>query len=245
MRDHGSTRRLVCLALAMSSLVSVQAHAQKEAAGARDAAAAPQLDNPYTVAEVGLGILTLPTTDICLTQPGTCTKGDTNPYAWIWMLYRATNDFAVGAGTSLARPFSAESTQRTEEIERTHLREYMLIDITGRYYGLQLPNVEGWLGMTVGGAVISDQYKTNAETSDAVILGPSGVVVRTEGVTAGIGAGVGWNFARNWTVEGSFRSAWWFLPSDRACGTTGDCATLSQDVAMFSLGVGVGYRISL
>jgi hypothetical protein len=234
------------LPMAAGSLVLFWASVSMgQPSGARAAASAPQLENPYTVAEFGVGILALPTTDICLAQPGTCTKGDVTPYAWIWMLYRATNEFAIGAGTSLARPFSGETTAQTSEIERTHIRQYMLIDVTGRYYGLKLPNVEGWLGMTLGGAVISDQYKTEGETSDAVILGPAGVVVRTEGVSAGIAAGLGWNFAPNWTLESSFRSAWWFLPSERACGTTGDCATLSEDVAMFSLGVGVGYRISL
>lgn len=238
-------RRVLAGWVAIGMMVSSPAYAQKEAARARAAAAAPGLENPYTVAEFGLGILTLPTSDVCLTQPGTCTKGDTNPYAWVWMLYRATPDIAIGAGTSYARPLSGDITQRTEDIERSHTRSYMLIDVTGRYYGLRFTTVEAWLGMTVGGAVISDQYKTETESSDAVILGPSGVVVRTEGLSAGLGAGVGWNFASNWTLESSFRSSWWFLPESKACGTTGDCATLSDDVAMFSLGVGVGYRISL
>jgi hypothetical protein len=161
------------------------------------------------------------------------------------MLYRATDDFAIGAGTSLARPFSAESTQKTEDFERTHLREYLLIDVTGRYYGLRLPNFEGWFGLTVGGTIISDQFKTKAETSDAVIIGTGGVLVRTEGLTAGIGGGIGWCFATNWAVESSFRSAWWFLPSKRKCGTTGDCASLTDDVAMFTLALGISYRISL
>ena len=234
---------LVCLALVAACPSNV--HAQKEAARTRDAAAAPSLDNPYTFAEFGVGVLTLPTTDICLTAPNTCTKGDTNPYAWVWMLYRINHDFAIGAGTSYARGFSSDTTLETESVERSHRRSYMLIDVTGRYYGLRLPNIEGWLGMTVGGAVISDSYTTETESSDAVILGPSGVVVRTEGLSAGLGAGIGWSFARNWSVETSFRSAWWFLPSERECGPTGDCATLSEDVPMFSLGVGVGYRISL
>ena len=216
-----------------------------ETSRARAAAEAPRLDNPYTVAEFGVGILTLPTTDVCLTRPGTCTKGDTDPYAWVWMLYRATGDFAIGAGTSYARSLSSDTTLRTETLERSHTRNYMLIDVTGRYYGLRFPTLEGWLGVTVGGAVVSDHYKTVTESSDAVILGPSGVVIRTEGVSAGIGAGVGWTFAKNWSLESSFRTAWWFLPSDKACGPTGDCATLSSDVAMFSLGIGVGYRISL
>lgn len=243
MNRNGCASVLVCIALITAW--TGNASAQKEAAATRAAAAAPRLDNPYTYAEFGLGILTLPTTDVCLTEPDTCTKGDTNPLAWVWMLYRAHPDFAIGAGTSYARSLSSDTTLKTASVERSHTRNYMLIDVTGRYYGLHLPNIEGWLGVTVGGAVISDRYSTVTESSDAVILGPSGVVVRTEGLSAGLGAGIGWTFARNWSVESSFRTAWWFLPSEKECGPTGDCATLAEDVPMFSLGVGVGYRISL
>ncbi len=212
---------------------------------ARAATAAPRLDNPFTVAEFGVGILSLPATEFCLTNPGSCTKGDTNPYGWGWMLYRATPHFAIGAGTGYARQFSKETTYESESFERIHTRNYMLIDVIARYYGLRLGAVEGWLGVTAGGAVISDLYQTQTESSDAVILGPTGVLIRTEGASAGFGAGLGWNFTRNWTLETSLRSAWWFLPSKKSCGPTGDCATLSSDVAMFSLGIGVGYRVSL
>ncbi|MCU0694731.1 MAG: hypothetical protein MUF54_25415 [Polyangiaceae bacterium] len=117
--------------------------------------------------------------------------------------------------------------------------------MVGRYYVLQLDTVEAWTGVTAGGVVVADQYNTQVENPSAPILGPQGVSVRTEGLAAGIAAGAGWKFSPDWSVEGSLRTAWWFLPSDKACAPTGDCATLSSDVAMFTLAVGVSYRIPM
>jgi len=207
--------------------------------------ASTQPQSRYTVAEFGPGVLALPTSHFLPTQSDIRTKGEVVPYAWIWMLYRVTEDFAVGAGASLGIPFSTDITQRTQEIVRAHKRQYLLIDMIGRFYGLRLPGFDGWLGTTVGGAVISDQFKTESHTTEAVILGPAGVVVRTEGLSAGIAAGFGWSVSHNWTLEASVRSSWWFLPQERACGTTGECATLASSAAMFSLGIGLGYRVSL
>lgn len=232
---------VLCVGTPRSAVAQV-----REASLARAAVAAPSLDNPYTLAEVGLGVLTLPTTDICLTDPSSCTKGDTSPFGYVWMLYRPNSTYAIGAGASYLPPVGSDTPQRGfSELDRTHTRQYLLIDVIGRYYALHLDTVDGWLGMTAGGVVVSDRYKTNAENPSAPILGPTGIAIRTEGLTAGLAAGVGWNFALNWTVESSFRTAWWFLPSEKACAATGDCATLSDDVAMFTLSIGVGYRIAL
>ena len=111
---------------------------------------------PYTVAEFGVGILALPTTDICLAQPNTCTKGDLTPHGWIWMLYRASSEFVVGAGTSLARPFSGETTKRTEQITEKPA----------------MPPGEGWEGylrarLLKRGALLSDPKLAFGE-----LLGP-------------------------------------------------------------------------
>ena len=205
----------------------------------------PLLQNPYTVAEFGPGLLALPTSDFLLTQSDTRTTGEAVPSVWIWMMYRVTKYFAVGAGTTLAVPFSKSITERSLDLERSHRRQYLTIDAVARYYGLRLPGITGWGGVTLGGAVISDQFHTESGTTEAVILGPSGVVVRTEALSAGVAAGFGWTITQNWSLEASLRIARWFLPNKRACGTTGDCATLSGDVVVFNLGVGVGYRVSL
>ncbi|MCL2823699.1 MAG: hypothetical protein FWD57_06885 [Polyangiaceae bacterium] len=240
---YASVVMIVFVAILGSSFA--QAQSSSYSAPSRKADEASQMQNPYTVAEFGVGLFTLPTSVFELTRLDTRTRGEAIPYSWVWMLYRVTDDFAIGAGSSLAIPFSKEITEHTSEIKRSHKRQYLLIDATARYYGLRLPGIDGWIGATLGGAVISDQFRTEAATTGAVILGPSGVVVRTEGLSAGATAGLSWVFLQNWTVEGSVRVAWWFLPSDRECGMTGDCATLSNGVLMMSAGVGIGYRVWL
>lgn len=218
----------------------------QQTAMSRDAAAARELQKPYTQAEAGVGILTLPTTDVCLTAPNTCTRGDITPEAYVWMLYRAAGLYAIGAGAAYALSMKSDTPQRTyANLDRSHKRDYLMIDVTGRYYALHLAWLEGWLGMTVGGVVVYDRYTTKMENPSAPILGPSGVLARTEGLSMGLGAGLGWTFAANWSLETALRSAWWFLPSTRACAPTGDCATLAKDVAVFTLGIGVAYRIAL
>lgn len=213
---------------------------------ARDAVAARELQKPYTQVEGGLGMLTLPATDVCLTAPNTCTRGDVTPQGYVWMLYRAEGFYAIGAGAGYAPSTRTDTPQRTyANLDRSHKRDYLTIDMVGRYYALRSQWLEGWVGVTFGGVVVYDHYNTKTEDPSAPILGPSGVVVRTEGLSTGIAAGLGWTFAANWSVETALRSAWWFLPSTRACAPTGDCATLGNDVAMFTLGIGVAYRIAL
>lgn len=227
------------------TFVSSLAFAQ-ETAKNRAVAFAHELDRPYTMAEFGVGMLTLPTTDICLANPQTCTKGDISLDGFAWMLYRPNAHWAVGAGVTYAMPSNSGTPQQTEaNLNRTHSRRYLLADVTARYYALHLDWLEGWFGATAGAVVVSDTYKSNIENPSAPILGVNGISVRTEGVSGGLAAGIGWSFAPNWSIEGQLRSAWWVLPSTRACAPTGDCATLANSVAMFSLGLAIGYRISL
>ncbi len=236
------------LVLVTSVLLSPLAADAQDAPEHRTMPSERQLYKPHTQAEFGIGMLTLPTTDICLTAPDTCTKGDTSPDAYVWTLYRANEKFAIGAGVNLALPSGEDAPQQSAAgINRTHTRRYLLIDAVARYYALHLDWLEGWVGVTGGGVVINDQYqnKTAANPSAPPLLGPTGIAVGTEGLSAGLAAGMGWAFAMNWSLEGSIRSAWWVLPSHKACAPTGDCATLSGAVAMFSLGIGIAYRISL
>ncbi len=222
-----------------------EAHGQQTAL-TRDAAAARELQKPYTQAEAGVSILTLPTTKVCLTEPGTCTRGDITPQGYVWMLYRAGAQYAIGAGASYAPSIKTDTPQPIYPgLDRTHKRDYLMIDMTGRYYAVHSSWLEGWVGATVGGVVVYDHYDTKMANPSAPILGPSGVLASTEGLSMGIAAGLGWTFAANWSVEAGLRSAWWYLPSTRACAPTGDCATLVGNVAVFTLGIGVAYRIAL
>src|SRR2546427_193516 len=60
-----------------------------------------EADRPYTLAQLGVGLLTLPAADVCL-RGRACTKGDNSIELDFWQLYRANHFFAVGAGASVA-----------------------------------------------------------------------------------------------------------------------------------------------
>jgi hypothetical protein len=243
-RSRARARRLVPAALAL--LAHASPAVAQETAQTRSAAVARMFDRPHTQAELGFGMLTLPTTDVCLANPQTCTKGDISPEGFLWMLYRPDGRFALGAGMTYGFPATSDETPTAHATyRRVHTRRYFLIDATGRYYALRLGWLEAWAGLTFGGVIVNDGYRTDTENPSAPILGPSRTDVRTEGLSAGLAGGVGWTFTKNWSLEGGLRSAWWLLPSERACAPTGDCATLSDQVAMFTLGVAVGYRIGL
>ena len=67
---------------------------------AAQAMAARATDRPYTLAQLGVGFLILPTADVCL-KSRLCTKGDTSAEIDFWQLYRASPEFAIGAGASV------------------------------------------------------------------------------------------------------------------------------------------------
>jgi len=231
-------------ALAAAAVLS-GGEASSQEKGARAAAAARIFERPYSQAELGIGMLTLPTTEFCLSAPGTCTRGDASMLGYLSYLYRPNADWAIGAGASMGMQTGGESIDSPGGIERSHNRSYLMLDALGRYYALRLGWLEGWIGGTAGMVVINDTYTNDHANPSAPILGPQGVILRTEGMSAGIAMGLGWTFAQNWSVEGMLRSAWWLLPSKLERAPTGDTATLKDQVAMFSLGVAVAYRMGL
>src|SRR3954451_18297838 len=87
-----------CLLL---TLAATRAARADETAGTRSAMSRASYDNPYTVAQLGVGLMTIPGADVCL-KSRPCTKGDTSLEMDFWQLYRANAAFAVGAGASLA-----------------------------------------------------------------------------------------------------------------------------------------------
>jgi hypothetical protein len=245
MRMRGSAQR-ACIGAAVAAgvlLATISARAQ-EFAQSRSAAVSHHADRPYTQAELGVGMLTLPGARFCLSNPGNCTRGDISPEVYLVMLYRLNRSWAFGAGATVALPSGSDKAPPAS-LDRSHTRSYLMVDTALRYYGLQLDWMEGWVGGTLGAVIIKDLYKNNAENPSAPILGPQGVSVRTEGLSAGIEAGVAWSFANNWSLAGVLRSAWWFLPATKACAPTGDCATLGGETTMFFLGGAVAYRIGL
>jgi hypothetical protein len=234
-----------CIGLAAALVLAASGAAAQETPRGRSAAVARLADRPYTQAELGVGVLTLPRARFCLSNPQTCTRGDLNPAGFVAMLYRPNRLFAVGAGAMMGVPSGSNEPASSQDVDRSHTRSYLMFDATARYYALQLDWIEGWVGGTLGGVVIKDQYTNKTENPSAPILGPGGISIRTEGVGAGIEAGVAWSFALNFSVAAMLRTAWWFLPEEKAAGPTGDSATLSGQTPMFSLGVALAYRIGL
>lgn len=190
-------------------------------------------------------MVTLPTTEFCLSAPGTCTHGDANLLGYLSYLYRPDANWAIGAGASLGMQSGSDSIDSPGNLERSHHRNYLMLDAIGRYYALRLGWLEGWVGATAGMVVVNDTYTNDHADPSAPILGPQGVILRTEGITTGIAFGLGWTFAQNWSAEGMLRSAWWLLPSEPKTAPTGDAATLKGQVAMFSLGIAIAYRMDL
>lgn len=230
---------LACLAFASVARAD-------ETASTRSAAAARTLDRPHTMAELGLGMLTIPNADVCL-RDRPCTKGDTSIEIDVWQLYRANRDFAVGAGATIAlRPTTDSFRAAAGGYDRSHTRSYFLVEAQGRYYALHLDWVETWIGATAGGVIISDRYTIEGgDTPEHALLGPSASTVRTEGGTLGLLVGANWTFAPNWTFGGSIRYARWFLPKTAATTSFGDVATLTSQQGVIDVGIAVGYRIAL
>ena len=219
--------------------------------GARAWADTPSLppggaaDRPYTVAQLGVGLLTLPAADVCLRERP-CTKGDNSIEIDFWQLYRANRYFAIGAGASVALKPVTDNPPSVSGIDRSHTRSYFLVEAQGRYYAVRAETFEGWLGLTAGAVIVSDRYAIeNGEQSSAAIIGPRASTVRTEGGAVGMLIGANWSFATNWAVGLSARYMQWFLPHDAATTIFLDRATLTDQQSALNVGISCSYRIAL
>jgi hypothetical protein len=213
--------------------------------------AAREYNRAHTLAQLGLGLITLPAADVCLT-PEQCTKGDTSLEVSFWQMYRANRYFAIGAGTSLALNPTVDNPPSDTAIKRNHTRGYFSVEAQGRYYALRMDLIELWLGITAGGVIISDRYAVaeddHAITSSAsqpAIIGPRSTTVRTEGLTVGGVMGAQWTIAPNWAIGAAFRYARWFVPDTPAKSAFLDSATLTGQQSVLYLGLLCSYRIVL
>ncbi len=206
-----------------------------------------RLDRPLGVAEVGVGWLVLPGADVCTERgTGACTKGDSSPTLEVSPLYRATQRFEVGASITLGLiPTTDAPRQDPAGVTRDHRRSYLIVETVARYYPLVRESIEAWVGLTGGLVVVSDAYKPTAGTSDKALVGPRGVVIRTEGYTIGLATGIGYRLGTHWTVGGTLRYGNWFLPNTPATDPLGDEASLSGRNVMFSASLNVGYHVAL
>lgn len=221
------------------------------------------LDRPHTIAELELGIIALPNAAISpadqggATPIGTFGKGDATLQTGAHLLYRATRDWAFGAGTVFApRPTSDPNFGGASGLMRTHSRSYLFLGGEVRYFPVRSRWFEGWLGMTGGVVVVADRFTTENSPRVPAIFGNSTQSVSTEGFAVGVQAGADYLVTDEWVIGLALRADQWILPSKSSqsflpfstassCDPLNDCPTLSGSVRALEIGVTVGYRIPL
>jgi hypothetical protein len=228
-----------------SVLASSSAARADETPETRSALLAPLLDQPYTLAQLGVGVLSLPSASVCLAALP-CTKGDTSIELNFWQMYRANRLFAVGAGASVALKPTTDTTTTETGVARNHSRSYFLVEAQGRYYAVHTIPFEAYLGATVGGIILSDRYSNAGSTPVTIaIIGPRDSTLRTEGLSLGGVIGLSWSFAPNWAFGATIRYLRWFLPHIPATTVFLDRASLTDQQSAVDLGINATYRIAL
>jgi hypothetical protein len=217
------------------------------------------LDRSHTVAEAEAGIIALPTAPISPASRGGSTplgavgNGDATIQTGIHILYRATRDWAIGAGAIFApRPTSDPNCANcggASGLSRSHSRSYLFLGGEGRYYPFRTRWVEGWVGVTGGTIVVADRFTTTSAPMVPSLLGTNQVTVSSTGFAVGGQAGVDYLISDSFVVGLALRADWWLLPDESrllsSCDAINDCPTLHGSVAAFELGVTMGYRIPL
>ncbi len=216
------------------------------------------LDRSHTVAELETGIIALPSAPISpanrggATPLGTIGSGDATVEIGVHLLYRATHEWAFGAGALLApRPTSDSEYGGASGLARTHQRSYLFLGGELRYFPLRSRWVEGWFGVTGGAAIIGDRFAWNSAAQVPSFLGNNEVTVSTEGFGVGAQAGADYLINDRLVLGLTLRLEEWVLPTQKAftssssCDPIGDCPTLTGSVDVFTVGITFGYRIPL
>jgi hypothetical protein len=254
-------RSALFCALAAAWLAGARdAGAQSSPSGAPAVHAHPSLlDRPHTVAELEAGIIVLPSAPISPanrgggTPLGTIGSGDATVQTGVHLLYRATRDWAFGAGALFApRPTSDTNySGGASHLPRTHRRSYLFLGGEVRYFPLRSRWFEVWLGADAGAIIIGDRFSTDNAPQVPSILGNNVVTVSTEGFSLGGQIGADYLVNDNLVLGLTVRLHHWFLPSQgpfaqaSSCDPIGDCATLKSDVDTIEVGLTFGYRIPL
>jgi hypothetical protein len=214
------------------------------------------LDRPHTVAEFEAGIITLPGAPISSANQGGATfigrvgNGDATLQTGVHVLYRATRDWAIGAGALFApRPTADSNYGGASGLPRTHSRSYLFLGGEGRWFPFHTRWIEGWVGVTAGAVVVGDRFSTDNAPAVPAILGTNIVTTSSEGFAVGLQLGADYLITDQWVLGLKLRGDGWILPNEKgfssACDSIGDCPTLSGTVAAVEFGIGVGYRIPL
>jgi hypothetical protein len=218
------------------------------------------LDRPHTIAVVELGILALPTAPISPSNRGGSTPlgpigtGDATIETGLHLLYRATREWAFGAGGLLAPHPTSDSTYGATTgggQTRTHSRSYLFLGAEARYFPLRSRWIEGWFGLSGGAMIVADRFTNDNAPTSPPLVGTPTVTVTTEGFALGVEAGIDYLVTDNWVIGVTLSAQRWLLPDEKpfsqatSCDPIGDCPTLTGSVAAFQGGLTVGYRIAL
>src|SRR5260370_28266370 len=130
-----SSHLLVAISVAVSSARSVSA---QEVAHEHPSL----LDRPHTVAELEAGIVALPSAPVSPENRGGATplgavgNGDATVQTGVSVLYRASREWALGAGATFApRPTSDRNYYGgAGGLTRTHARTYLFLGGEARYF---------------------------------------------------------------------------------------------------------------
>jgi hypothetical protein len=242
-------------AIALAAALALAASSPR--ASADETSDQPLLFRSHTVAEAEGGILALPTAPISAANRGGSTplgkvaSGDATMMVGMHVLYRATREWAIGAGATFAPLPTSDPNAGTGGISRSHSRSYLTLGGEGRYFPLQTRWLQGWIGANVGGVIVGDRFTTNGGTAVPSLLGDPTVTVSTEGFSLGVQAGLDYIITDRLVIGLAFRGDWWLLPKEKpfsdesSCDPIGDCPTLTGSVAAFEASLTFGYRIPL
>ena len=240
-------------ALTLSLGAAAGSAAEAEASGSEEVDATLRIEGatngterPQGMAEVGMGLLTLPAAEVCVERDAACAQGDTSLMIAAWQLFRANPAFALGAGITLGlTPTTDAPRQDPTGLPRDHARRYMTVEFTGRYYLLTSETLEAWIGLTTGLVVVSDSFLTQRGLDDKALVGPRGNTIRTEGFTASAAAGLAYVFAPSFSLGAGLRYGQWVLPDEPESNPIGDEASLKGRNTVFDVTVAVAYRLPL
>jgi hypothetical protein len=248
MRPRSRCARVIATIAALGVVIPAVARADETSAAAR-AAAAREMDQSHTAAEVNTGFLLLPGALVCptSTNPATCSRGEASFAVGIQNVWRY-HAFGFGAGFVWATTLRSDAANGDASLGREHTRSYLLVEGLVRYYFLRSKAWDFWAAGTAGLVVVNDSWTETADRdpySDIATVGPRAATLGTEGFDIGVGAGAEWSFLPNWSFGPSLKYANWFLPSTRQVSPTLDVASLAGRLDVIDVQIRLSYRIAL
>lgn len=202
----------------------------------------------HTAFQAGAVLLALPAAQLCPVAGGACVPAETALGVSIDSLARV-DDFGVGAGIRWAMGLRPSPVAGDPTLERKHRRMYFIVEGQFRYYLPHFLNWDWWVGASAGLVVLNDTWTTLADRepySDVDLVGPEATTLRTEGLSATVGAGGVWNFYDRFMFGAQLRYGNWVLPGDRELAPlVGDQASLAGRIDVIDVGLVLGYLIPL